>query len=173
MRRVLKDSGSVGLLLVMDGRAQAIEDLYRRRYVAFLNVTAAVVHSHEVAHDVVQEAFASALAKRRQLRDDGALEPWVWRIALRAARARQADRSLPLDEAGEYGLQTPERDLDLDHSLRRLPPRRRLLVFLRYFGDLSYAEIAAATGVADGTVAATLAQAQEQVMRELSVEGPG
>ena len=154
----------------MDERARAIEDLYRRRYVAFLNVTAAVVHSHEVAHDVVQEAFASALAKRRQLRDDGALEPWVWRIALRAAHASRADRSLPLDEVGECGLQTPERDLDLDQALRRLPPRRRLLVFLRYFGDLSYAEIAAATGVSKGTVAATLAQAQEQLMRELSVE---
>jgi RNA polymerase sigma factor (sigma-70 family) len=119
---------------------------------------------------VVQEAFASALAKRRQLRDDGALEPWVWRIALRAARARRADRSLPLEEAGECGLVSPERDLDLDRALRRLAPRRRLLVFLRYFGDLSYAEIAAATGVAEGTVAATLAQAQEQLMRELSVE---
>jgi RNA polymerase sigma-70 factor (ECF subfamily) len=154
----------------MDERTRAIEDLYRRRYTAFWNVVASIVQSRELGHEVVQEAFTSALAKRRQLRDDGALEPWVWRIALRAAHAKQGDRSLPLDEANECGLQTPERDLDLDHAVRMLPPRRRLFVFLRYFGGLSYPEIAAATGVAEGTVAATLAQAQEQLLRELSVE---
>jgi len=154
----------------MDERTRAIEDLYRRRYTAFWNVVASVVQSREVGHEVVQEAFASALAKRRQLRDDGALEPWVWRIALRAAHARRGDDSLPLDEANECGLQAPERDLDLDRALHELPPRRRLFVFLRYFGGLSYPEIAAATGVAEGTVAATLAQAQEQLLRELSVE---
>jgi RNA polymerase sigma-70 factor (ECF subfamily) len=154
----------------MDDRTRAIEDLYRRRYTAFWNVVASVVQSREVGHEVVQEAFATALAKRRQLRDDAALEPWVWRIALRAARARRGDRSLPLDEVSECGLQTPERDLDLDLALRRLPPRRRLVVFLRYFGGLSYAEIAATTGAAEGTVAATLSQAQEQLRRELSAE---
>jgi RNA polymerase sigma-70 factor (ECF subfamily) len=154
----------------MDERTRAIEDLYRRRYTAFWNVVASIVQSRELGHEVVQEAFTSALAKRRQLRDDGALEPWVWRIALRAAHARRGDPSLPLDEANECGLQTPERDLDLDHALRMLPPRRRLFVFLRYFGGLSYLEIAAATGVAEGTVAATLAQAQAQLLRELSVE---
>lgn len=155
---------------MMDERARAIEDLYRRRYTAFWNVVTSVVQSREVGHEVVQDAFASALAKRRQLRDEGALEAWVWRIALRAAHARRADRSLSLDEAGECGLQMPERDLDLDRALRRLPARRRLFVFLRYFGGLSYPEIAAATGVAEGTVAATLAQAQDQLLRELSAE---
>lgn len=154
----------------MDERTRAIEDLYRRRYTAFWNVVASVVQSREVGHEVVQEAFASALAKRRQLRDDAALEPWVWRIALRAAHARRGDRSVPLDEASECGLYSPERDLDLDRALRRLAPRRRLVVFLRYFGGLSYAEIAAATGVAEGTVAATLAQAQNQLLNELTAE---
>jgi|SRR5215471_2596666 len=154
----------------MDERTRAIEDLYRRRYMAFFNVAASVVQSREVGHEVVQEAFASALAKRRQLRDDGALEPWVWRIALRVARARRGDRSPPLDEVGECGLHAPERDLDLDRALRSLAPRRRQVVFLRYFGGLSYGEIAAVIGVAEGTVAATLAQAQEQLLRELTAE---
>jgi RNA polymerase sigma-70 factor (ECF subfamily) len=154
----------------MDERTQAIEDLYRRRYPAFLNVVASVVQSRDLGHDVVQEAFASALAKRGQLRDDGALEPWVWRIALRAAHAKRGGRSLPLDDVSECGLQAPERDLDLDRALRTLTPRRRLFVFLRYFGGLSYGEIAAATEVAEGTVAATLAQAQEQLLHELTAK---
>jgi RNA polymerase sigma factor (sigma-70 family) len=50
-------------------------------------------------------------------------------------------------------------------ALRQLPPRRRLVVFLRFYADLSYAEIAECLGVAEGTVAATLSQAYA-VLRE-------
>lgn len=42
-----------------------------------------------------------------------------------------------------------------------------MIVFLHYFADLSYAEIGEACGISDGTVAATLAQAREQLGRAL------
>ena len=41
------------------------------------------------------------------------------------------------------------------------------MVFLRYFADLSYAEIAEACAVSEGTVAATLAQARDQLLEAL------
>ena len=44
----------------------------------------------------------------------------------------------------------------------------RLAVFLRYFADLSYAEIGEVLGIAEGTVAATLSQAHQQLGAELS-----
>jgi DNA-directed RNA polymerase specialized sigma24 family protein len=42
------------------------------------------------------------------------------------------------------------------------------VVFLRYFADLSYAEIGTALGIAEGTVAATLSQAHTQLGAALS-----
>ena len=51
--------------------------------------------------------------------------------------------------------------------MRRLPPRRRLVVFLRFFGDLSYAQIAEVCGISEGTVAATLAQARDELSAAL------
>jgi DNA-directed RNA polymerase specialized sigma24 family protein len=44
-------------------------------------------------------------------------------------------------------------------------------VFLRYFADLSYAEIADALGVAEGTVAAALSQAHAELRAHLELEG--
>ena len=67
-------------------------------------------------------------------------------------------------------LPAPERDPDLDAALRALSPRRRLVVFLRYFAGLSYAEIAEATEIAEGTVAATLAQARDELVAQLAQE---
>jgi len=64
----------------------------------------------------------------------------------------------------------PERDAELAAAIKSLPPRRRLIVFLRYFADFSYAEIAEACKVSEGTVAATLAQAHEALRTALTAE---
>lgn len=147
----------------------ALEQLYRTRYVAFRNVAATITGGYDSARDAVQEAFARAWEKRGQLRDEGALEAWVWRIVLRTALEARGRGSVPVAEADPVVVE-PERDPELAQALRALPPRRRLIVFLRYFADLSYAEIAAACGIAEGTVAAALAQARDELHQALREE---
>lgn len=155
----------------MDSLTRDIETLYRERYVAFRNGLATIAGSREEARDIVQEAFARALRSRRDYRGEGSLQAWVWRIALRTAleRRRTSDEldSDPLDPQ----LPSDDGDPELAAALRRLPPRKRLVVFLRYFADLSYAEIAEACGISEGTVAATLSQARAALMEQLSPEG--
>jgi RNA polymerase sigma-70 factor (ECF subfamily) len=154
----------------MDVQARELEALYETRYVSFRNALAAVTGSRESARDAVQEAFARALAGRERRRSEGCLAAWVWKIAYRVAleqRRGEQGRLLELEPA----LPDPERDPELAAALRRLPPRRRLIVFLRYFGDFSYAEIAAACDVSEGTVAATLAQARAELRTVLGPAG--
>jgi RNA polymerase sigma factor (sigma-70 family) len=156
----------------VDSRAREIEEVYRRRYVAFRNALATVTGSHETARDVVQDAFAEALRKRESFRGEGPLEAWVWRIALRLAFASRRNWDvLPFADAGEPAIVEPSLDPELADALRRLPPRRRLLVFLRHFGDLSYSEIAHVCGISEGTVAATLAQARNELLTTLRQRG--
>jgi RNA polymerase sigma-70 factor (ECF subfamily) len=154
----------------VDTGTQALERLYRERYVAFRNGLAPVVGSYEEARDVVQEAFARALRSQGDFRGEGSLQAWVWRIALRVAlekrrRGRETSSDLIVPELVES-----ERDPELSEALRRLPPRKRLVVFLRYFADLSYAEIAEVGGISEGTVAATLSQARAALLDQLSTE---
>ena len=52
----------------MDERAEAIELLYRERYGRFRDGVATITGDRESARDVVQEAFARALRKRRSFR---------------------------------------------------------------------------------------------------------
>lgn len=154
----------------MDARAQAIELLYRERFAGFCDALATVTGSHDSARDAVQEAFARALRQRRRLRREESLAPWVWTIAMRVAldsrpRRREADHEL-----ADAALPEPERDPELAAAIRSLPPRRRQIVFLRYFADFSYAEIAEACRVSEGTVAATLAQAHAALRTALTPE---
>jgi RNA polymerase sigma-70 factor (ECF subfamily) len=150
--------------------AEAIEQLYRERGPAFVRLAAAVA-GPDAAVDAVQEGFARAYARRRSYKARGSLAGWVWKIVLRAALdVRGGRRDLPLEEALEPTLPFPERDPDLAAALRELAPRRRLVVFLRYYAGLSLAEIAEVCGIAEGTVSATLAQARTQLAAALAPE---
>jgi RNA polymerase sigma-70 factor (ECF subfamily) len=146
---------------------EPLEQLYRDRYVGFRNALVPVVGSADAARDVVQEAFAIALRERRRLRRRGSLAPWVWQIAYRLAlreRTRRHAQELP----EELGALPPEPDPALAAAIRALAPRRSLVIFLRYFADFSYAEIAEALGISEGTVAATLAQAHAALHDDLA-----
>ena len=154
----------------MDETTEPLEQLYRDRYRTFRDVLAGIVGSQDLAREVVQEAFARALRERRRFRGEGSLEAWVWRIALNLAlktrhelrREWELDWELPADPDGP--------DRDVRSAVEALPPRRRLVIFLRYYADLSYAEIADVMGVAEGTVAAALAQAKAELGRVLELE---
>jgi RNA polymerase sigma factor (sigma-70 family) len=155
----------------VDETAAAIERLYRERYVRFRNGVATLTGSYDTARDVVQEGFARALRAQSHYRAEGSLEGWVWRIVLRTALEERAGRdTLPLD-AIEPEFVEPDRDPALADAIRALPPRRRLVVFLRYFADLPYATIAEALQIDEGTVAATLAQARQTLAGILEAEG--
>lgn len=132
-----------------------IESLYRTRFPQFVRVARAVAGDRDSALEAVQEGFADALRHSGQWAGRGPLEGWVWRCVVN--RARKARRrpvfELPADEHGADG---GHEDAEVGARLAALPERQRLVVFLRYFADLEYREIAAALEVETGTVSATL-----------------
>jgi RNA polymerase sigma factor (sigma-70 family) len=134
-----------------------VEALYRSRFDIFARVAASVTGDPDRARDAVQEAFATAVRKRRSFRSDGPLEAWVWRIVLNAARSdvRRSIAAVEYDEPHAANGH-PERDAELRVALSRLPERQRTAVFLRYYADLDYAAIGEALGIRTGTVSATL-----------------
>ena len=152
--------------------ADEVESVYRARHGAFVAYAAGVVGDPTDAYDVVQDAFATALRKRRKFRGDGPLEAWVWRIVVNKARDRVRRRSPePLRATSEPAVTTNGHDADAAVRLLlvELPMRQREMIFLRYFADLDYAAIAAALAVAPGTVAATLNSAHARLRERMEV----
>ncbi len=147
-----------------------LEILYRRSFHRFVRVAVAILHDEERAADAVQEAFATAVRRRRHFRGDGALEAWVWRIVVNSARGAAA-RELPKGLPEEWSDEQPSAVADIRAAVVRLPERQRLALFLRYYADLDYDAIAAALGVSVGTVGATLNAARAN-LRGLLEEVP-
>ena len=153
----------------MPGASEAeIEQVYRRRYAAFGRGVLPITGDWSLAADAVQEGFARALRYRESFAG-GSLEAWVWRIVVRRALSI---RPGPLPVASVVDAFVDPSGGELAAAVRSavedLPERQRLIVFLRYFADLSYAEIAEACQIAEGTVAATLAKARARLEEALA-----
>ena len=133
-----------------------LEALYRSRLPEFRRVAAGITGDRELGCDAVQEAFASAVRKRRTFRASGTLEAWVWRIVVNAARdARRRRPALAEPHEASSNGHAPVLPLDL------LTDRQREIVFLHYYADLDYAAIAEALAISPGTVGATLNAARQ------------
>ena len=139
-----------------------LERLYRSRLPEFRRVAAGIAGDTELGCDAVQEAFASAVRKRRTFRGSGTLEAWVWRIVVNAARdARRRRPALAEPHEASSNGHTSMLPLDL------LTERQREIVFLHYYADLDYATIADALAISTGTVGATLNAARRALRSAL------
>jgi RNA polymerase sigma factor (sigma-70 family) len=153
-----------------DQRLGEIEALYRERFRHFKRVALAIVGNEERAVEAVHDGFADAIRSRRRFRGTGSLEAWVWRAVVNAAcRARRERTELTLhDEA--YVRRDGGSEVESEavrEIIRRLPERQRLVLFLRYYGDLDYRSIARALDIRTGTVSATLHAAHAALRRVL------
>ena len=148
-----------------------IEAIYRSRLVEFRRVATAIGGDADRGRDAVQDAFGSALRRRRTFRGEAPLEAWLWRLVVNQARdERRAARRGPAysaDVPHSSNGSSPDEDARLATAITLLPERQRLVVFLRYYADLDYASIAAALGIKSGTVAAALNTAHETLRKSL------
>ncbi len=69
-----------------------IEAVYRDHFPQFRRVAAAITGDREETLDVVQEAFGTAIRRRKTFRGDGPLEAWIWRVVVNTATDHRRPR---------------------------------------------------------------------------------
>ncbi|MGH9128465.1 MAG: RNA polymerase sigma factor, partial [Acidimicrobiales bacterium] len=148
---------------------------FERDYTSLQRLAFLILGDRDLAEDVVQEAFLRTFTGWHRLRDteragaylrSGVVNMCLTRIRRRnveqrsnAAVSVRPDRPRPGDQPEEAGGAAWLASTVLE-AVRELPPRQRAAVVLRYYADLSEAEMAAALGCAPGTVKSQLAKAR-------------
>lgn len=153
--------------MVDKARWPQIEMIYRSRFPQLVRVARAITGDRDSAVDAVQDGFADALRSAGQWEGRGLLEGWVWRCVVNRARKHRPLRPLATDRAAGLNGDESLDDRELRARLSALPERQRLVVFLRYYADLEYRQIAVALGIEVGTVSATLSNAHAALRSEL------
>jgi RNA polymerase sigma-70 factor (sigma-E family) len=149
-------------------RPWTLEDLYRQQRLRMVRLALLLVDEPATAEDVVQEAFTGLYRNWSGLRDRQAALGYLRtavvngsRSVLRrrkTARAYTPPHQADARSAESLAMLTAEHQAVVA-ALAKLPPRQREVLVLRYYDDLSEAEIAEATGLSRGTVKSTASRA--------------
>jgi RNA polymerase sigma factor (sigma-70 family) len=124
----------------------------------------------QAAEDCFQETFLAALRAYPRLRADSSPRAWLLTIAHNKAidhlrRGRRTVAVAEIDAADERGEAAPDRAVW--RAVAALPPRQRAAVTLRYVGDLSHREIAAAIGCSEEASRRSLHEGLETLRSQL------
>jgi RNA polymerase sigma-70 factor (sigma-E family) len=156
---------------VEPGQGPGAGDPSFREYVAtrsasLLRMAYLLTHNRADAEDLVQAALAKAYQAWDRIEDRGAVDGYVRRAMVNTHISwwrRRRVEEYPTDDIPEQAVADHAGDSELQDALRRaierLPRRMRAAVVLRYYEDMSEAEIADVLGVSQGTVKSTVSRA--------------
>ncbi|GAA4928385.1 RNA polymerase sigma-70 factor (sigma-E family) [Actinomycetospora succinea] len=161
-----------GPIATQDQAPRTLEDLYREHRMRFVRLAVLLVDDPATAEDVVQEAFTGLHRHWGRLRDEHAALGYLRTAVVNGSRSvlrrrRTAREYTPPHTADARSAESLAM-LSAEHqavvgALGKLPRRQREVLVLRYYGGLSEAEIAEATGISKGTVKSTASRGLEAI----------
>jgi RNA polymerase sigma-70 factor (sigma-E family) len=151
-----------------------LEDLYRQHRMRLIRLALLLVDEPATAEDVVQEAFTGLHRNWGNLRDAAAAVGYLRTAVVNGSRSVLRRRKTAREYTPPHAVNARSAEslamLTAEHqavvrALSHLPPRQREVLVLRYYGNLSEAEIAEAAGISKGTVKSTASRALEALQK--------
>lgn len=151
----------------------AVSGLYNEHYPRFVRLAFVLTSDHELAEEIVQDAFARVWRGWGKVRDPTAAVEYLRRTVVNLANSSLRRRYLRMRtrlHAPSPAQADPTARVAMVDALRKLAPRQRACVVLRYLEDLSEEDTASALRVSVGTVKSQTHKALQRLRRELGEE---
>jgi RNA polymerase sigma-70 factor (ECF subfamily) len=158
------------------GDNEAFEALFHKYKNLVYKTAYLMLGSAGEAEDLLQEVFLEVYRSLHSYQPaKAAFTTWLYRVTVNDCLNHKRSRRwslVPLDEVSSLsaGRSHDERlavDDEVWRSISRLSPKLRAVLILRYYWDLSYAELTQVLNVPLGTVKSRLNQALQIVQRDL------
>jgi RNA polymerase sigma-70 factor (ECF subfamily) len=165
------------------GNEDAVEVFVHQYETPVFRLALSIVGDAAEANEITQETFVAALRSLPRYQERQSLKAWLYRIALNQSRSHLRKRkvlerlrttltSIFQIEAQKQTLPEEsaiqnEKEAAVWHSLNQLDERYRTVVILRYFHELSIAEISEILSTNEGTIHSRLYSARETLRNAL------
>ena len=156
---------------------EAVTQLYLSHYRPLVRLAVLLVRDEPTAEEVVQECFIAMHDGWHRLRDEDKALSYLKQAVVNRSKSvlrhrSVVDRNAPKPAPDMPGVPGPEAISQLDHSvviaaLQRLPDRQRQALVLRYYTDLSEAQIAEIMGISRGAVKSHTARGMAALRADL------
>jgi len=167
---------------------QDFDEVVRLYWPRVFRFALASLRDCDAAQSLAQDCFLRAYRGRAWFRGESSVHTWLMRIAVNLVRDAARNRALRFwrlarassVDVGDAGKWLPDRSVSpearasLQEAVRavwksadRLPGKQKTVFLLRFVEDMDILEIAAATGMKEGTVKAHLFRALAAVRERL------
>src|SRR6266849_1813022 len=147
---------------------RAVTAIYSEHYRSLVRLAAFLVRDSSTAEEVVQDSFVAMHGAWRRLRDTDKALSYLRQSVVNRSRSvlrhrmvvdKNTPKPPPDMPSAEHGAIIQLERSAVVSALRALPDRQREALVLRYYGDLSEAQIASAMGISRGAVKSHTARA--------------
>lgn len=155
---------------------EALTAVYSAHYTSLVRLAALLLRDAATAEEIVQDAFVAMHGRWRRLRNPDSALGYLRTTVVNRCRSRQrhltvVDRHTPRElpdepSAEQSALAGAETDAVIA-AMRQLPEKQRTVMVLRYYGDLSEAEIADTMGISRGAVKSHASRAAKSLRLSL------
>ena len=155
------------------GRQGRLGELYERHAPSAVRLAYLLTGDHALAQDLVQEAFVRLYGRFRDLRDPNAFPAYLRATVVNLSRSyfrrRRVERAYAERQraSSNPGPSDVGVRYEMWEALQDLPPRQRAAIVLRYYEDLTEAEIADVLRCAVGTVKSLVHRGLERLREEM------
>jgi RNA polymerase sigma-70 factor (sigma-E family) len=158
---------------------RAVIELYSQHYRALVRLAALLVRDTPTAEEVVQDSFVAMHGGWQRLRDTEKALAYLRQAVVNRARSvlrhrtvvdKNMQKAPPDMPSAEHGALVLLERHAVVAALRDLPGRQREAIVLRYYADLSEAEIATAMGISRGAVKSHTARGMSALRAALEQE---
>jgi RNA polymerase sigma-70 factor (sigma-E family) len=161
----------VGVKTTSRARDELVRDLFKAHYEPLCRLAFLILRDSQMAEEAVMDAFLKVFGWWRRVGSMNRPDLYLRRIVVNGCSSRLRRRAVeararavvpapegPNWEEGRLDTARLVRD-----AIEHLPRRQRLCVVLRYFEDLSEAEMADVLQVSAGTIKSQLSKAREHL----------
>ena len=150
--------------------------LCRRYYDSLLAVAGSILPDRHLAEDAAQEALAVACRDLVKLKKPECFGPWVGAICRNVAKdmlgqLRKQPERIETNAGNEPDYQEDEREAILNQAIQQLPQHLREVIFLRFYNEMSYEQMAKILGATQQVIDGRLRRAKKKIAVYLTKKG--
>jgi RNA polymerase sigma-70 factor (ECF subfamily) len=156
-------------ILVMDaqqGSSTAMDQLIQRWQRKLWDHAFRLTGKREAAWDITQQSWLGIIKGLRKLRDPANFREWAYKITTNKSidwiRKNSRARQINVDQIRDPQTKAPD-DTGIKELLQKLDMRKRAVLSLHYFEQLSISEISTVLDIPKGTVKSRLVSARKEL----------
>ena len=155
---------------------ESFGELCWRYYDSLVAVANSILPDHHLAEDAAQEALAAACRDLSKLKKPERFGPWIGAICRNVAKdmlrqLRKQQEPVEANTGNEPDCEENERKAILEKALQQLPQHLREVIFLRFYNEMSYEQMAKVLGATEQMIDGRLRRAKKKIAAYLTKKG--